>query len=210
VRVFSFKGDALTKRRKPMTPTTKRTTQRVLLRISLLLALLTSLAGIGQSQTAATCQGASLSLRRETGDAAMGGKRTVYYSFKNNSQSPCKLQGWPSYVLLDRAGRQIKPPMPPGEGVAEDPKPVTLAPGGKAFFAVNYTSCESIRMNTGSRKRCTSSAKARITAHGTRRTFTIREVIDPERNGRFGADFDVSPISSTLEELGISIEKRKS
>lgn len=194
-----------------MTPITKRTTQRVLLRVSLLFALLTAMAGIGQSQTAATCHGGQLSLHREAADAAMGGKRTVFYSFKNNSQSPCKLQGWPSYVLLDRAGRTIKPPMPPGEGVADDPKPVTLAPGGKAFFAVNYTSCESIKMNTGSRKRCTSSAKARITAHGTGRTFTIREIIDPERaNGRFGADFDVSPISSTLEELGISIEKRKS
>jgi hypothetical protein len=194
-----------------MAPTTKRTTRRVLLQVSLLLALLTALAGISQSQTAATCDGARLSFHREATDSAMGGKRTIFYSFKNNSQSACKLQGWPTYVLLDRAGHQIKPPMPPGEGVPDDPKPVTLAPGGKAFFSVNYTSCESTKMATGSRKRCTSSARARITAHGTKRTFTIREIIDPERaNGRFGADFDVSPISSTLEELGISIEKRKS
>jgi Domain of unknown function (DUF4232) len=188
-----------------MPPTTKRTTQRGLLRVSLLLALLIALAGIGQSQTAATCPGSQLSVHREAKDAAMGGRRSLFYSFKNNSQSPCTLAGWPAYVLLDGAGHKIKPNMPPGEGVPDDPKPVTLAPGGKAFFSVNYTSCLS---NT--HKRCGSSAKARITAPGTKRTFVIPEVIDPEgAGGHFGGDFDVSPISSTLEELGISVEKRK-
>ena len=183
-----------------MTPITKRTTQRVLLRVSLLLALLTALAGIGQSQTATTCPGAQLSVHREAADAAMGGRRSVFYSFKNNSQTPCKLEGWTRYVLLDAAGRPLKLQNMSGEGVPDDPKPVTLAPGGKAFFSLNYTTC-----STPGHKRCVSSAKARITAPGTKRAFIIREVINVE-----GPTFDGSPISGTLEELGLSIEKRKS
>jgi uncharacterized protein DUF4232 len=184
---------------------TKKQTDRVLLRVSVMLALLAALAGVAHSQSTATCPGSQLSVRREASDAAMGGRRTVFYSFKNNSPKPCKLEGGPAYMLLNSAGHQIKASMPPGEGVPNDPKPVTLAPGGKAFFSVNYTSCESINSTMGRRKHCTSSAKARIAAHGTKRTFIIREVLDLE-----GRDYDVSPISSTLEELGISIEKRKS
>jgi hypothetical protein len=156
------------------------------------------------------CKDSQLSLHREATDSAMGGKRSIFYSFKNTSQKPCTLQGWPYYMLLDSAGRKIKPPMPPGEGVADEPKPVTLAPGGKAFFSVNYTSCESITITSGSRKPCKSSAKAQIQVGGMKRMFVIREVIDHEGATKpFGADYDVSPISSTLEELGISIEKRK-
>jgi hypothetical protein len=133
----------------------------------------------------------------------MGGRRSIFYSFKNNSQKPCKLKGWPAYVLLNSAGHQIKPPMPPGEGVPDDPKPVTLTPGGKAFFSVNYTSCSSASA-TGRQNRCKHSAKARISALGIKRTFIIRESINLE-----GRDYDVSPIASTLKELGLEIEKPK-
>lgn len=157
-----------------MSPTTERT-QRVLLRVSLLLALLTALAGIGQSQTADNCPGSQLSVHREAKDAAMGGRRSVFYSFKNNSKAPCTLEGWPGYILLDGAGHPLKPKSAGGEGEPDDPKAVTLAPGGKAFFSVNYTSCSS-----ATHKRCKFSAKARITAPGTKRTFIISELIDPE------------------------------
>lgn len=33
------------------------------------------------------------------------------------------------------------------EGVAEEPGAVTLAPGGKAFFSIDYTPCSSGRHN---------------------------------------------------------------
>ncbi|HWW74066.1 MAG TPA: DUF4232 domain-containing protein, partial [Pyrinomonadaceae bacterium] len=67
----------------------------------------------------------------------MGGQRGLYYSFKNNSQSPCTLKGSPAYVLLNRAGRTIQQTRADNTGAA-----VTLAPGGKAFFSVSYHSCE--------------------------------------------------------------------
>lgn len=182
-----------------MAPTTKRTAPQKLLRALLVLAFLMALAGIAQSQTASRCVGSQLSLHREAKDAAMGGRRSLFYSFKNNSKSPCTLEGWPRYVLLNGDGHQLKAKNMAGEGVPDDPKPVTLSPGGKAFFSVNYTTCSS-----PGHKRCASSAKARITAPGTKRTFKVREVINVE-----GPTFDGSPISSTLEALGISIEKRK-
>ena len=180
-----------------MAPKTKRRTQRVLLRALVALTFLIAMAGISQSQTAATCS--QLSVHREGTDAAMGGRRSLFYSFKNNSQKPCTLTGWPGYVLLNNAGHPLKAQNMAGEGVPDDPKPVTLAPGGKAFFSVNYTTCSS-----PGHKRCMSSAKARITAPGTKRAFIIREVINVE-----GPTFDGAPMSGTLEELGISIEKRK-
>jgi len=191
-----------------MSPTTKRT-QRVLLRALLLLSLLMALAGIGQSQTASSCLSSQLSLQREAKDAAMGGRRSLFYSFKNNSQSPCTLEGWPGYVLLDGAGRPLKVTSAGGEGEPDDPKAVTLAPEGKAFFSVNYTLCSSathtvISNGVMATARCTTSAKARVTAPGTKRAFIIREAINPE-----GPHFDVRPMAGTLEELGISIEKPK-
>jgi len=133
----------------------------------------------------------------------MGGRRSLFYSFKNNSQSPCTLDGWPGYVLLDGAGRPLKVTSAGGEGEPDDPKAVTLAPQGKAFFAVNYTSC-SFATRHDSPWPCRSSAKARVTAPGTKRAFIIREAINPE-----GPYFDVRPMAGTLEELGISIEKPK-
>jgi hypothetical protein len=65
----------------------------MLRRVSLLLGLLTALAGIGQSQTASPCLGNQLSVHREAHDAVMGGRRSLFYSFKNNSQSPARSKG---------------------------------------------------------------------------------------------------------------------
>ena len=116
-----------------MVPTTKRTRQCVLLRVSLWLALLTALAGIGQSQTTSPCTGSQLSVKDEHGDNAMGGARSEYYSFKNDSQSPCRLKGFPAFVLLNSAGQKI-----PGQKVTQNEDPaedLTLQPGGKAFFS---------------------------------------------------------------------------
>lgn len=152
------------------------------------------------SLAASPCAGSRLSVRREAEDGAMGGQRGLYYSFKNNSQSPCTLKGSPAYVLLNRAGRTIQQTRADNRG-----EPVTLAPGGKAFFSVSYHSCEFMKGATEHHKPCVLSAKARIVAPGTKRAFLLREVIDPE-----GREIEsVSAVTATLEELGISIEKPK-
>ncbi len=147
------------------------------------------------------CDGSQLSLKREASDAAMGGARSVFYSFKNISRDPCPLKGWPRVVLLNAAGRPLKVTSSGGEGEPNEPKGVRLAPGEKAYFAINYTSCHSAGAKPSG---CKSSAKARITAPGTKRNFIVREVMDPK-----GPYFDVTALARTLDELGISIKKPK-
>ena len=114
-----------------MFPTKKKTGQLVLRRALLLLTLFIAMPCIAHSQTASPCTGSQLSVRDEHSDNAMGGQRGEYYSFKNNSQSPCTLKGSPTFVLLDGAGRRI-----PRQKItqADGGETVTLAPGGKAVF----------------------------------------------------------------------------
>jgi hypothetical protein len=178
-----------------MFPTTKRTILRLVPQALLLLSLLIALPCIAQSQTASPCRGSQLSALRE-GDGARPGEKRVFYSFKNDSQAPCTLRGWPVYVLLDHSGYPIKPQNMAAEGVPDEPHAVTLAPGGKAFFSVDYTLCSSTSDASDRYKHCTSSAKARITAPGTKRKFIIREAIALE-----GLTFSGSEIVSTLQEL---------
>ena len=171
-----------------MAPTTKRTRQCVLLRVSLWLALLTALAGIGQSQTTSPCTGSQLSVKDEHGDNAMGGARSEYYSFKNDSQSPCRLKGFPAFVLLNSAGQKI-----PGQKVTQNEDPaedLTLQPGGKAFFSIDYRSCSVLR-NAGYGGRCVTAAKLQIEAPGARKAFVLKGGIDPEK-----LELRVSPVMS--------------
>ena len=171
-----------------MFPTTKRTTQRVLLRVLLLLALLIALAGMGQSQTASPCTGSQLSIKDEHGDSAMGGQRGEYYSFKNDSQSPCTLKGAPTFALLDSAGHKI-----PGQKVTQTDDPaetVTLQPGGKAFFSIDYRSC-SVTRKAGYGGRCVTAAKLQIEAPEAKRAFVLKSGIDPEK-----LEVRVSPLMS--------------
>jgi hypothetical protein len=161
-----------------MFPTKKKTTQLVLRRALLLVTLFIALPCIAQSQTASPCTGSQLSVKDEHSDNAMGGQKGEYYSFKNNSQSPCTLKGYPGVVLLDRAGRRI-----PGQKVTHNDDPgtdVTLQPGGKAFFTINYRSCSFAR-GAGVRERCVTAAKVRIEAPGTTRPFILRGGIDAEK-----------------------------
>ncbi|MFL6334988.1 MAG: DUF4232 domain-containing protein [Pyrinomonadaceae bacterium] len=197
-----------------MSPTNMRTIRPLLRRALLLTAVVTAAAlschAQGRTDSARTkgagtaagspCVGSRLSVRHEAEDGAMGGQRGLFYSFKNNSQSPCTLKGTPAYVLLSRAGRTIQKVRADNSGDA-----VTLAPGGRAFFSVSYHSCEFIKGATEHHGPCAFSAKARIVAPGTTRAFILREVIDPE-----GRKIEsVSAVTSSLEELGISIEKPK-
>jgi len=171
-----------------MFPTTKRTTPRVLLRVSLLLALLLALASIGKSQTASPCTSSQLSVKDEHGDSAMGGQRGEYYSFKNDSPSPCTLKGAPTFALLDTAGHKIS-----GQKVTptDDPaETVTLQPGGKAFFSIGYRSC-SVARKAGYGGRCVTAAKLQIEAPGAKRAFVLKGGIDPEN-----LTVNVSPVMS--------------
>jgi hypothetical protein len=171
-----------------MFPTTKRKTQRVLPRVLFLLALLIALAGIGQSQTASPCTGSQLSIKDEHGDNAMGGQTGEYYSFKNGSQSPCTLKGAPTIALLDGAGHKI-----PGQKAmqSEDTaETVTLQPGGKAFFSIDYRSCEVMR-KAGYRERCVTAAELQIEAPETKHKFVLKRSINPEK-----LQLRVSPVMS--------------
>ena len=160
-----------------MFPTKMKTTQLVLPRALLLLTLLIAVPCIAHSQTASPCTGSQLSVRDEHSDNAMGGQRSEYYSFKNNSQSACTLKGSPGFVLLDSAGRRIPRQKITHDGPETD---VTLQPGGKAFFTVAYRSCSFAR-GAGVRERCISAAKLRIEAPGTKRSFILRGGMNAEK-----------------------------
>jgi hypothetical protein len=134
----------------------------------------------------------------------MGGRISVYYSFRNNSKSPCTLNGTPAVVLIDRAGRRLKTKVEEYPEPGIQPKTVTLAPGGKAFFEVRYSSCGVSNQFVEHKSRCRSSAKLGFTPPGTKGMVMIREAIDP------GRSLDgVSPVIATLKEFGIEESKPK-
>src|SRR3954451_3692165 len=63
--------------------------------------------GAPRAQAAQQCTRAQLSLKAGDEDAAMGGVRSVNYTFTNTSSTPCTLKGYPGFVLLNRAGRPV-------------------------------------------------------------------------------------------------------
>src|SRR4051812_32942163 len=87
------------------------------------------------SQAPAPCTSEQLSVKAGDEDAAMGGVRTVNYTFTNTSQSPCTLNGYPGFVLLNKAGRPVpgKHSVNKAKMVTDSdpvpPKEVTLEPG---------------------------------------------------------------------------------
>lgn len=133
----------------------------------------------GPIQLAQPCRGNDLSLRHATDDAAMGGVRTVYYAFKNQSSSPCTLIGYPRFELLDRSGkvrprgRATNSRQMPGEETKYTPKLVTIEPGKEASFSIYYNGGGAGYMG----KPCPVSRRVRITAPGTTRPFILREEI---------------------------------
>jgi len=179
-----------------MSPTTKRTTHRVLLRALLLLAPLMALAGVGQSQTASPCLSSQLSARHEADDAAMAGHRSIYFSLRNKSQSPCTLKGTAVVAMYNRAGSRMKSKQDKGGFDDMKPQVVTLAPGKKAFFGINYASCIAQSEATQHKTRCLVSAKLGFAPPGAKGMVMISEKIDTPY-------IDVSPIVATLKELGV-------
>src|SRR4051812_40399527 len=74
----------------------------------------------GGSRAAAPCSSGQLSVKAGDEDAAMGGLRTVTYTFTNTSSTPCTLDGYPGFELLNKAGRPI-----PGKHSVNKAKMVT-------------------------------------------------------------------------------------
>ena len=130
------------------------------------------------------CIGGQLSAKHESEDAGAG-QRFITYSFKNHSALPCTLSNFPGFVLLNHAGQRM-----PGQSITHNSDSVTvvtLAPGGKAFFTIHYSSC-----STGGTPPCRFSSKVQIKAPHTKRAFVPRERLDP-----FQLSVDLSPVKST-------------
>ncbi len=127
----------------------------------------------------APCSAAQLSVKAGDEDAAMGGQRTVTYTFTNTSTSPCTLNGYPGFELLNKAGRPI-----PGKHTVNKakttvdsdpipPKEVTLEPGKTATFLIYYNNGGA--GYTG--KPCPTYPKVRVTAPGTKKGFVLSQDI---------------------------------
>jgi hypothetical protein len=131
------------------------------------------------NSAASPCRGADVSVRHVSEDAAMGGRNTIDYAFKNNSSSACTLKGYPRYELLDRSGkvrlrgRAINSQQLPGAEPKQPPHLVTIEPGKEAWFRVYYNSGGAGYMG----KPCPVSRKVRIVAPGITRLFSLKENI---------------------------------
>ena len=164
-------------------------------RTLLLILLIIAAQSVAQSQTESgfshreglathRCAGWQLTVKHESDDAGAG-QRYVTYAFRNTSSSPCKLSGFPTFVLLNRYGHRMS-----GQSVTHNTDPVTtvtLAPGGKAFFNIHYSSCSTVGTPP-----CRFSSKVRIKAPHTTRNFIRRAQLDP-----FHLSVDLSPVKST-------------
>jgi hypothetical protein len=161
----------------------------------LLLALITILSssGWGQAHPAITnylalaatttvsspCRRQDLSLKEGETDAAMGGVRSTNYTFTNKSQSPCTLQGYPRYELLDKAGK-VRPrgrarnsSQLMGEETKQAPQLVTIEPGKEAWFRIDYNAGGAGYLG----KPCPVSRRVRILAPGITKPFLLKDNI---------------------------------
>lgn len=144
------------------------------------------------SSVSSQCLRENLSVRQTNTDAAMGGVRTIDYSFTNKSSSTCTLKGYPRYELLDklgrvlRRGRAVNTEQLTGDETKYPPRLVTLEPGKTAWFRVYYNAGGA--GYTG--KPCPVARRVRITAPGTTRSFVLRDEIT------YCADLQVSTVRS--------------
>src|ERR1700730_12268872 len=142
------------------------------------------------------CKGADLSVRHVSEDAAMGGRNTVDYAFKNESMSPCTLMGYPRFELLDKSGkveprgRAINSQQLRGDASKQLPQLVTIEPDKDAWFRVYYNSGGAGYLG----KPCPVSRMVWISAPGTTRSFVLPEKITSCRN------VNVSAVRSGLPE----------
>jgi hypothetical protein len=130
----------------------------------------------GGAKASAQCSSGQLSVKAGDEDAAMGGVRTMTYTFTNTSSSPCTLNGYPVYELLNKAGHPV-----PGKRAINKakmmvdtdpvpPKEVTLDAGKTAIFFVYYNNGGAGYLG----KPCPTYPKVRITAPGTKKGFVLK------------------------------------
>jgi hypothetical protein len=184
--------------------------RRTLILLALMIAA-SSLPALGQTNARPTayiqadgasasiqCRGEQLLVRKvpNSEDAAMGGEGSVDFSFKNSSKSPCTLQGYPRFELLDRAGRPARRGRASnnaqlvGDEQNQTPQLVTLEPGKTAWFRFHYNSGGAGHVG----KPCPTYPKVRITAPGTKRDFILRQGIQSCR------EVEVSSVQSGLPQ----------
>jgi len=114
-------------------------------------------------------------------DADMGGKRYLKFVFTNISDQPCTLKGFPTFVVLNKAGKSMKgvsytndfPNGPTEEN--RKPKLVTLEPGKTAWFQVYYND----GMALDHKKPYPKAYKFMITAPRGDKAFVMRTDIAP-------------------------------
>jgi hypothetical protein len=148
------------------------------------------------SLVAERCYDNQLSVRHVSEDAAMGGVRTIDYAFTNTSQSPCTLDGYPRFEVLDRSGRLARNGRARrgltmmGDDAKRGPRPVTIEPGKTATFIVYYNAGGAGYMG----KPCPVYRKVRITAPGARRGLLLREEI------QLCSSLEISPVEPPHDE----------
>jgi hypothetical protein len=135
------------------------------------------------------CGGHALSVRHVTQDAAMGGRNSIDYAFKNISSNPCSLKGYPRFELLSKAGtlgprgRAINSQQLPGDEAKTRPELVTIQPGQEGWFRVYYNSGGAGYVGNP----CPVTRWVRIVAPGTTRAFVLKENITSCRTVRVSA-----------------------
>ena len=103
---------------------------------------------INAQSPAPVMQNKCLKLKMTPGeeDADMGGKRYQKFVFTNLADQPCTLRGFPTFVVLNRAGKALANGKAkysndfPNGPAPENMKPVavTLEPGKTAWFQIYY------------------------------------------------------------------------
>jgi hypothetical protein len=129
---------------------------------------------------AAQCLDNQLSVSHDAEDAAMGGLRSMQYFLTNTSSSPCSLKGYPRFELLNKSGRLVRGGRAVngltrmGDEFKEAPQLVTIEPGKRATFWIDYLARGAGSMG----KPCPTYRRFRITAPGTKRVFVQRDEIE--------------------------------
>jgi hypothetical protein len=115
---------------------------RALVLLSLPVALA---AGSAHALSTVTCQSSSFRLGPSAEASEKTGQHTATFALTNTSAAGCTTRGYPTIVLLDAGGRSLRFTYHDGGDQMISPQPprrVTVAPGGKAYFAFNKYRCD--------------------------------------------------------------------
>ena len=143
-----------------------------------------------ESAPVPVCSGNQLSLKEVESEGSMGGHVIENFVFTNISSSSCTLSGYPTFVLLDKAGKVMRGVKMIYTDGSEDSKPevVTIKPKETAYFNIFY----STGFGYDLKKSPPSSAKIKITAPKTTKAFVLKGEISAYK------EIQVSSIRSGL------------